>query len=341
MRNNPDKDRSLPDDTPPDRGAAGDVSTTGHSALDADREPQVTHDVGATHGPTPVHADTHATHGASGAHGDDADEASEVSTIVPAGWKQLILPAIILIFVALLVAGPVLGAFAPRPQASPGTTEGNNGAGETTGGEGQTTGTAGEGADLETPAAEASPTTLATATTEARATQPPATPTTVAQFQPVPATQTAVALEGAQGNVARVPVRLEFGGTTFAVQSGTGLLPDWKPPQDEGTATWIAGTVANHILYLPFGTRNEAIFKAAKEGDPVKLTMNTGQVFSFAVKRAERATNGPPSKEGEFTVSTAMAQDRAGATIFLIGDPATDRAVVQADFTGDIQSSAP
>jgi hypothetical protein len=125
------------------------------------------------------------------------------------------------------------------------------------------------------------------------------------------------------------------------VQSGSGLLPDWKPPQGETTATWIAGTVANHILYIPFNAQNESIFKAAKPGDPVKVRMNTGQVFSFAVSEARRATNGPATKEGEFTVSAAMAQDHAGTTLFLIGDPAPDRAVVQADFTGDIQSAVP
>jgi hypothetical protein len=32
-----------------------------------------------------------------------------------------------------------------------------------------------------------------------------------------------------------------------------------------------------------------------------------------------------------------MAQDHAGLTLFLIGDPAPDRAVVMADFTGTIQ----
>jgi hypothetical protein len=65
--------------------------------------------------------------------------------------------------------------------------------------------------------------------------------------------------------------------------------------------------------------------------------MNTGQVFEFEVNLAQRATNGPATTEGQFTVSTAMAQNHAGVTLFLTGDPAADRAVVQADFTGNIQ----
>ena len=46
------------------------------------------------------------------AHDDPADEAS---TLVPTTGRQLILPAIILVIVAILLWGPVTGAFAPKP----------------------------------------------------------------------------------------------------------------------------------------------------------------------------------------------------------------------------------
>src|SRR5439155_2212122 len=110
------------------------------------------------------------------------------------------------------------------------------------------------------------------------------------------------------------------------VIEGSGLLPDWTPSQDAGTATWIQGTVANHILYIPYNENNETLFKAIKPGDTIKLEMNTGQVFSFVVNLADRAANGPSTKEGQFTVNAAMAQDHAGVTLFLIGDPSPDRA---------------
>ncbi len=90
-------------------------------------------------------------------------------------------------------------------------------------------------------------------------------------------------------------------------------------------------------MYVPYNIENAALFKSAKPGATISLTMNTGQVFVFAVTRAERAANGPATSEGQFTVTTAMRQDHAGVTLFLIGDPADDRAVVQADFTGTIQ----
>jgi hypothetical protein len=155
------------------------------------------------------------------------------------------------------------------------------------------------------------------------------------------ATATAVALEGQKGDVARAPVRLEFGGATFTVSPGSGLLPDWKPSQDETSATWIEGTFANHILYIPYSEHNKALFEAAKQADGVKLLMNTGQVFNFSVTRSQRAANGPTTDPEQFSVSAAMAQDHAGLTLFLTGDPAADRAVVQADFTGKIQSALP
>src|SRR6476469_5557747 len=66
---------------------------------------------------------THDQHGqddhalADHGHGDHAHEdlADEASTLVPTSGRQLILPAIILIIVAILLWGPVTGAFAPKP----------------------------------------------------------------------------------------------------------------------------------------------------------------------------------------------------------------------------------
>jgi hypothetical protein len=309
-------------EAPPDRAAAGDVSTTGHS----------THDAHDAHGAATGHDDNgHGGHG----HGDDA---AEVSTLVPTNWKQLIFPALILLLVAVLVAGPLFGAFASRPPASttPAPAEQHNGGNE---GEGAPT----PGNQVEptphsnapqNPVSQAQPTEAAnTPATEA----PAASPTDSALSTSAIATRTAVRVAGEQGEVARVPVQIEFGGATFTVKSGTNLLPDWKPTQDVGLATWIDGTYANHILYLPFSAENETLFKGAKPGDKVRVVMNTGQVFEFEITRSERVVNGPPTQDGQFTVSTAMAQDHAGVTLFLVGDPAADRAVVQADFTGTIQ----
>ena len=311
MSKNLNTDHSHGTDSPPDSGAQGDVSTTGHSDHDAQ-----------AHGDR----DAHDSHG--GGHGPDT---SDVSTLVPAGFSQLILPAIILLFVAVLVAGPVMNAFAPRP-AAPAPVE-NRGLEGTPAPESAATPLQSE-SNATSPAV--APTT-APATTAPAPTQPPATPTTASQTLPLAGTQTAVAQAGMEGEVARVPVKLEIESRRFAVEQGSGLLPDWKASQDENTATWIQGTVANHILYVPYTSLNENLFKAAKVGDTVKLTMNTGQVFSFAVTRTDRAVNGPTTEPSQFSVSAAMAQDHAGITLFLTGDPASDRAVVQADFTGSIQ----
>lgn len=316
--------------TPPDQGSAGDVSTTGHSA----------HDVQAAGMAGGDQQDA--------GHGGHGVDTSNVSTLVPTTWKQLILPAIILAIVAILVSGPIFNAFASRPgsttppNAQRTTTGGSeNGQPSTAGGatpaSSPTPAQGGSPAATSTVASLASPTTASlvvpTQQTQSNAQAAPNS-TLVPSLAP---TQTAVAQAGESGAVARVPVELTFSGATFVIKTGGQLLPDWKPSADVGIATWLEGTVANHILYVPFSSQNEALFKAAKAGDKIRLTMNTGQVFEFAVNRAERAVNGPAEKAGDFTVTAAMAQDHAGVTLFLIGDPAADRAVVQADFTGNIQ----
>jgi hypothetical protein len=293
------------------------------------------------HGAHAAH-DTHDDHGDGDGHGHgDPDAAAEASTLVPVTWRQLIFPALIVLLVAILLAGPVSAAFAPQ-QATPAGTEQQIGGNE----EGTTEGGATGAPEAEHEATTVAPTATQQEVAPTATSQPVNTPTVPAStptnapaaIDPsVLATRTAVADLGAQGVVSRRPVQLEFAGAQFAVEMGTGLLPDWKPTADEGRATWIQGTYANHLIYLPYSDQNAVLFQNSKPGEVVKLTMDTGQVFEFAVTRAERAANGPPSADGQFTVTTAMNQDHAGVTLFLVGDPAIDRALVQADFTGNIQ----
>jgi hypothetical protein len=297
------------DQQAPDRYTAGNVATTGHSD----------HDVQA--------AGAHAAHG-------DVDATAEVSTLVPTTWRQLILPLLILLLVAVLLAGPIAGAFSPTPPTPPPTNEQREGGG-----------TNNQAAAEPTQPALSTPTEVAVlmvAPTDTPLPPPSATapPSPTADQRPddkAIATQTAVALLGEQGIASRAPVRLVFGTAEYQVEAGSGLLPDWKPPAQENLATWIQGTYANHIIYLPYSDANAALFSAARPGDVVKLVMDSGQTFEFAVTRSERAANGPPASNEQFTVTAAMDQDHAGVTLFLVGDPAPDRAVVQADFTGNIQ----
>jgi hypothetical protein len=272
-----------------------------------------------------------------GAHGEDA---SEKSTLVPVTWRQLIFPALILLIVIILLIGPVSGAFAPKPAPA---------------GRAQPVPTAQPTATPAPSPAAAKPQNITvgtqrTATTVAStvASYPPtlapkpAQPTAVVDKPDVLsesaiATRTAVAVLGENGQVARAPVQMQFEGALFTVDAGSGILPDWKPSGDVTHATWIEGTYANNIIYLPYSDSNAALFGQVKTGDMVKLTMNSGQVFDFQVTRSQRALNGPPTADGQFTVTTAMNQDHAGVTVFLIGDPAPDRAVVQADFNGNIE----
>src|SRR5438552_13446707 len=70
--------------------------------------------------------DGHDTHGALDTHDAHAGQVADTSdepTIVPTTWRQLIFPLIILVFVAIMVAGPVMGAFATKPAAPPAVQE--------------------------------------------------------------------------------------------------------------------------------------------------------------------------------------------------------------------------
>ncbi|MEO8286770.1 MAG: hypothetical protein ABI670_10090 [Chloroflexota bacterium] len=315
-------------DTEQTNTAEGNVSRSAPTASDLHTQHEDDHGHGA-----------HDDHGGHDTHGGD-DDASERSTLVPTTWKQLIFPALILLLVGILVAGPLSSAFAPRPAAPAANGEG---AGHTTEPTVAPTSAPG-GSNVQTTNAqeiETAPPSTATSApvVVARATEPPVEPTATAVALDAGsiATRTAVAVLGEQGDVSRAPVQLSFEGAQFAVEAGSGILPDWKPSPDTTRATWIQGTFANHVIYLAYSDANAALFSGAKQGDTVKLTMNNGQTFEFQVTRSERAFNGPSSSNGQFTVTTAMNQDHAGVTIFLIGDPAADRAVVQAIFTGNIQ----
>jgi hypothetical protein len=324
-------------DLPPDRASAGDVSTTGHSDPEAGHVDTVTaHTATSGHA---AHADSHGhdDHG-HGAHDDDdedggghghGDDAAEVPTLVPTTWRQLIFPALILLLVGILVWGPVTNAFQNRPVPLNSTEPHNNTTTEDTHSTPGVPGDAEHNGEEATPGTQEEPDLGATATVAPESQAP--TPDAAAV-----ATQTAVGQAASEGTVARAPVQLTLGGRDFVVKAGNNLLPDWTPPQDQGIATWIEGTYANHILYLPYAEETAQLFTAAREGEMIKLVMNTGQVFEFEITRAERVLNGP-SDGTRFTVTSAMAQDHAGVTLFLIGDPAEDRAVVQAEFNGNIQ----
>lgn len=265
-------------------------------------------------------------------HGHDTyeDIAAETPTLTSVNWRQLIFPAIILIIVGILLIGPVTRAFAPQP--APANTEEIVQSGEPEGSE-----------PTEVPASTATKVpSQPTATKPVSTATPVAVAPTQAPSEPALsddaiATRTAVAVAGQKGDVTRAPMQLDIAGTKFTVVAGGDILPDWKTTADEGKAVWITGTYANHVIYLPYSPSNAALFASAKSGDPVQLVMDSGQTFEFAVTRSERAFNGPPTSEGQFTTATAMNQDHAGVTLFLVGEASNDRAVVQADFTGNIQ----
>src|SRR4051812_25875061 len=89
-------------EAPPDRGASGDVTTTGHSTHDTGGfSTTASHD---SHSGGDAH-DAHDAHGQGGGHGGHGDDTSDLPTIVPTTWRQLIFPVLILLLVIILVSG--------------------------------------------------------------------------------------------------------------------------------------------------------------------------------------------------------------------------------------------
>src|SRR6476659_10112801 len=86
-----------------EEGAYGDA----HDAHEAN-------DVHDAHDDHDTH-DGHDDHGGHDDHDHGEGDDSERSTLVPVTWRQLIFPALILLFVAILLIGPLSAAFAPKP----------------------------------------------------------------------------------------------------------------------------------------------------------------------------------------------------------------------------------
>ncbi|HMA33427.1 MAG TPA: hypothetical protein VKY74_03020 [Chloroflexia bacterium] len=180
-----------------------------------------------------------------------------------------------------------------------------------------TTGPAGGG---ETP-----PAATATALPVTDTPLPPTAPPPTAP----PTTTPAAALPPASGDTqAGAPLAISFGGKSFKVVSSTTSAnptsPDWVFSQDPAAANWLNGTVVNYILGLAYTPDNAALFAAARPADSIRLTRADGEVYTFVVDQVRRVS---PAD------TRLLAQDHPAITLLLLGDPASDRALIQGHFS--------
>jgi hypothetical protein len=299
--------------------------------------------------------DSHYPADAAGDHADDAtaaDHAAEHGVAAgppPTGSSEPVTPlsafswpGLIALITLILVIGPITRAFAPytgsgydadgrpvradlTPAAAPTGTVGLQATIAAT--------TPGTGVNpaipLPTEALTAVPTNVQTGG-DVTATAVPVYPTDT----PVPATDTPAAPASPTTAAIRPPTEAEVragaprvvtvGGKEFRVEVSNTTLPDWPFSRDPAVANWVSGTVINYVLGLSYNDANAALFKAVQPSDTVRLARADGTVYTFVVDQVTRVA---------LNDTHLLQQDHPAITLVLLGDPATDRAVVQGHYS--------
>jgi len=119
------------------------------------------------------------------------------------------------------------------------------------------------------------------------------------------------------------PRTVTVGGKPFRVEVSNTTLPDWQFSPDPNVANWLTGTVVNYVLGVAYSEANATLFSGVHPNDAIQLTRADGAVYRFAVDQAGRIDR---------TDTHLLQQDHPAVTLLLLGDPASDRAVVQGHF---------
>lgn len=157
----------------------------------------------------------------------------------------------------------------------------------------------------------------------ATATAVPATDTAVPPPPPASATPGASRLPTDEEVRNGAPRTVTVGGQPFRVEVSNTTLPDWQFSPDPSVANWLTGTVVNYVLGVAYSQANATLFSAVHPSDAVQLTRADGTVYRFVVDQVGRIDR---------TDTQLLQQDHPAVTLLLLGDPASDRAVVQAHF---------
>ncbi|HUS17217.1 MAG TPA: hypothetical protein VM536_19650 [Chloroflexia bacterium] len=120
------------------------------------------------------------------------------------------------------------------------------------------------------------------------------------------------------------PRTVSLGGKSFRVEISNTVLPDWIVSKDPSVASWVSSTVINYVLGVSYSPENADLFAGLHAADTIRLGRADGSAYTFVVDQARRVAR---------TDTRLMEQDHPAITLFLVGDPANDRAVVQGHFT--------
>lgn len=110
--------------------------------------------------------------------------------------------------------------------------------------------------------------------------------------------------------------------TPVAVQKGK-----WPvSTNDDGSATWVFGSLVNYLIGLPNTSENKDLLQALSEVDAITLELSDGQTVDFKFDAQQLVS---PNDEKIFS------QQHPGLTLLLLGDDAAQRLVVTANYDVD------
>ncbi len=128
------------------------------------------------------------------------------------------------------------------------------------------------------------------------------------------------------------PRTLQLGNANFAVEAATQVSPTWQFNHDPSQASWLPTTALPYVIGIPYSADNAALFAAAKPGQVVTMQNSVGATLRFQVKTVARVQ--PNDTSG-------AAIKGPGLTLYLLADPAPDRAMISATLLDVSGGSAP
>ncbi len=118
-------------------------------------------------------------------------------------------------------------------------------------------------------------------------------------------------------------VSVQLANTCFAVETAWQSDPDWRYDPDPRKASWLLDTKTPYVLGIPYSAANAALFASFQPGQTITAQTAANQTLRFNVSGVARVN---PSELG------AVTTPQLGIVLYLLNDPAPDRAMVRATF---------
>jgi len=126
-----------------------------------------------------------------------------------------------------------------------------------------------------------------------------------------------------------VPQKLYVRDRTFEITPVAVQKGKWPvSTSDDGSATWVFGSLVNYLIGLPNNSENKDLLQAVSEADAITLELSDGQTIDFKFDAQQLVS---PNDEKIFS------QQHPGLTLLLLGDDAAQRLVVTANY--DVEKS--